>query len=103
MFVKIGSYMLYQPEPADDEEADDWDYLKDRLDGDGEALDEPFHFEEGDISWWTAPKDELGTLLVSFDKVHFYSFYRDFDVLTPEQQEIIKQENSTMYRLKRPL
>lgn len=57
--------------------------------------------ENSDVIWWTAPIDQKGNILFTFDKKTVFDFYSDYpDKLTAEQIKIFKKENPTLAELK---
>lgn len=57
--------------------------------------------EKGDKIWWKETPGIIGEFIFSFDRIHEYNFFRDYEKLTPEQKEIFKKENPGLARLKR--
>ena len=58
--------------------------------------------EKGDKIWWKwSIPTEYGPMIFSFDKVHEFNLFGDWDKLTPEQKEIFRKENPGLAKLKR--
>ncbi len=52
--------------------------------------------KDGKILWVDFEGECTGAMIFTFDKVHFYSFYRDYpDKLTKEERELFLKENPT--------
>ena len=55
--------------------------------------------KDDDQIWWKET-DCVGEMVFSFDKIHEFNFWQDFDKLTEEQKAIFKRESPTLYELK---
>lgn len=55
--------------------------------------------KDDDQIWWKKTS-RIGEMVFSFDKIHEFNFWQDFDKLTKEQKAIFKRESPTLYELK---
>ena len=56
---------------------------------------------KGNIIWVTT-EEKFGPFEFTFDKVHIYNFWTDYDKLTKEQREIFDREYPVMAAKKNP-
>lgn len=59
-----------------------------------------FHKQyDDDTIWWTGDIYRIGRMLFSFDKVHVYNLFTDWDELTEDQKEQFRRENPELLGL----
>ena len=66
-----------------------------------EGYEDFYKDDEDDLIWWTAPIEEIGTILFSFDKKTVFNFWKDYpEKLTSEQIKIFQKENPILAELR---